>query len=153
MGLKQLELLSDGCEYQKAVSEMRVIFDGLTAMGFDKRVRLDFSIGNDLSYYTGVVFRGYIPSAHRAVLSGGRYDGLSQKFLRGVGALGFALYLNDLESEMTPAAHADAIVTYKDGADAGEVMKKAAELRKKGLSVRVEKNVQDAGKYSIVVEV
>ncbi len=86
-------------------------------------------------------------------MSGGRYDGLSQKFLRGVGALGFALYLNDLENEMTPAAHADALVTYNDGADAGEVMKKAAELRKKGLSVRVEKKGADTGKYSIVVEV
>lgn len=152
-GLIALETLSKNEEYQKAVSEMRVIFEGLKAMGLEKRVRLDFSIGNDLSYYTGVVFRGYIPSAHRAVLSGGRYDGLSQKFLRGVGALGFALYLNDLESEMTPAAHADALVTYSDGADAGEVMKKAAELRKKGLSVRVEKKSADTGKYSIVVEV
>lgn len=152
-GLCILEGLSQNAEYRSAVSEMRTVFEGLKALGFEKRVLLDFSIGNDLSYYTGVVFQGYIPSAHRTVLSGGRYDGLSQKFLRGVGALGFALYLNDLESEMTPAAHADALVTYKDGADAGEVMKKAAELRKKGLSVRVEKTCADTDKYSIVVEV
>lgn len=152
-GLQALEALSGDAEYQKAVSEMRVIFEGLRAMGMEKRVRLDFSIGSDLRYYTGVVFRGYIPSAHRAVLSGGRYDGLSQKFLRGVGALGFALYLNDLESEMAPAAHADALVAYKNGADVGEVMIKAQELRHKGLSVRIEKNPKDTDKYSIVVEV
>lgn len=152
-GLNALETLSENPEYMKAVSEMRMIFGGLKAMGFEKRVRLDFSIANDLSYYTGVVFQGFIPSAHRAVLSGGRYDGLSQKFLRGVGALGFALYLNDLENEMTPASHADALVLYHDSSDASEVMKKATELRTKGLSVRVQKNCADTEKYSIVVEV
>jgi len=152
-GISALEALSDDPEYQKAVLEMRVIFEGLKAMGFEKRVRLDFSIVNDLRYYTGVVFQGYIPSAHRAVLSGGRYDGLSQKFLRGVGALGFALYLNDLENEMTPASHADALILYHEGADACEVMKKAAELRNKGLSVRTEKKGAPSDKYSIVVEV
>ncbi len=152
-GIYALKELSNDAGYQAAVSEMRVIFEGLKAMNLEKRVRLDFSIANDLRYYTGVVFQGYIPSAHRAVLSGGRYDGLSQKFLRGVGALGFALYLNDLENEMTPAAHADALVTYKDGADAGEVLKKADELRQKGLSVRIEKAGAETSKYSIVVEV
>ncbi|MBR3929424.1 MAG: ATP phosphoribosyltransferase regulatory subunit [Clostridia bacterium] len=152
-GLCALEGLCADAEYQKAVSDMRVIFEGLRALGFEKRVRLDFSIGNDLSYYTGVVFQGFIPSAHRAVLSGGRYDGLSQKFLRGIGALGFALYLNDLEGGMIPGSHADALVVYGAGADAGEVMKKAEELRKKGLSVRIEKKGASADKYSIVVEV
>ena len=152
-GLEALWKLSDDHEYQSAVSEIRMIFHGLKAMDLEKRVRLDFSIANDLRYYTGVVFQGYIPSAHRAVLSGGRYDGLSQKFLRGVGALGFALYLNDLENEMTPAAHADALVMYKEGADAGEVLKKAHELRKKGLCVRIEKAGAETSKYSIVVEV
>ena len=152
-GINALKELSNDAGYQAAVSEMRVIFEGLKAMNLEKRVRLDFSIANDLRYYTGVVFQGYIPSAHRAVLSGGRYDGLSQKFLRGVGALGFALYLNDLENEMTPAAHADALVVYKEGANAGEALKKANKLRQKGLSVRIEKAGSDTSKYSIVVEV
>ena len=151
--LNALKELSDDDGFQAAVSELRVIFEGLKEMGLQNYVRLDFSIANDLRYYTGVVFQGYIPSAHRAVLSGGRYDGLSQKFLRGVGALGFALYLNDLESEMTPAAHADALVVYKEGANAGEALKKANELRQKGLSVRIEKAGADTSKYSIIVEV
>ena len=36
----------------------------------------DFSVSNDLGYYSGVVFRGYLPGITASVLAGGQYDKL-----------------------------------------------------------------------------
>lgn len=60
-------------------------------------VRLDLSLANDLDYYNGLVFQGYLEGLPRAVLQGGRYDPLAARFSPGAGAVGFALYLNELE--------------------------------------------------------
>jgi histidyl-tRNA synthetase len=65
----------------------------LTALGYgDDRVSLDLSIARGLAYYTGPVFEAHLTEAPQfgAVFSGGRYDGLVQRFLGekvpGVGA-------------------------------------------------------------------
>mgnify|MGYP002508029908 CR=1 FL=1 len=41
-----------------------------------RRLRLDFSIVNNMDYYNGLIFRGYLPGLPSGVLSGGRYDNL-----------------------------------------------------------------------------
>ncbi|MDL2252887.1 ATP phosphoribosyltransferase [Ruminococcaceae bacterium OttesenSCG-928-I18] len=61
------------------------------------QLRLDFSILNDIDYYNGLIFQGFVKGASQALLSGGRYDNLMQRFQKRQGALGFALYLNVLE--------------------------------------------------------
>ena len=48
------------------------------------------------SYYNGVVFKGYVKGVPRAVLSGGRYDHLMRRFEKPQAAVGFALYLSEL---------------------------------------------------------
>lgn len=40
----------------------------------------DFGLVRDLAYYTGPVFQGYIEGEHEAVLSGGVYDDLFERF-------------------------------------------------------------------------
>jgi ATP phosphoribosyltransferase regulatory subunit len=44
----------------KAVDELRTIMDILKADGLDKKVRIDFSIVNDMNYYSGVLFKGFV---------------------------------------------------------------------------------------------
>lgn len=61
------------------------------------RVRLDLSLIGDDDYYNGVIFAGYVNGLPSAVLSGGRYDKVMEKFSKKCGAVGFALYLNELE--------------------------------------------------------
>lgn len=74
-------------------------------------VRLDLSLANDLDYYNGLVFQGYLEGLPRPVLRGGRYDPLAARFSPGAGAVGFALYLNELERpapQSGPAVHISA---------------------------------------------
>ena len=55
---------------------------------------VDLSMLNDLGYYSGVIFQGYISKAPSPVLAGGRYDPLLRRLHREIGAVGFALFLD-----------------------------------------------------------
>ena len=44
---------------------------------------LDLSLADEMEYYNGLVFTGYVAGVPRAVLKGGRYDYLMQKFTPG----------------------------------------------------------------------
>ena len=62
----------------------------------------DFSLVQELSYYTGPVFEGYIPETRERILSGGIYDALYREFSPDSGpgkvAAGFALDVSELAS-------------------------------------------------------
>ncbi len=60
-------------------------------------LRVDFSIVDDVNYYNGVLFKGFLPQVPAPVLSGGRYDRLMRKLRRRSGAVGFAVYTDALE--------------------------------------------------------
>ena len=60
-------------------------------------VNIDFSVVNDMNYYNGIVFRGFISGIPAGVLSGGQYDKLMKKMGRSSSAIGFAVYLDMLE--------------------------------------------------------
>ena len=60
-------------------------------------VNIDFSVVNDMNYYNGIVFRGFISGIPAGVLSGGQYDKLMRKMGRSSSAIGFAVYLDMLE--------------------------------------------------------
>lgn len=86
-----------GAEMKQAVGELSRLYGALDSLGLAECVRLDFSLLNDLDYYNGLVFQGYVEGAPRMVLGGGRYDRLMRKFGKEGGGLGFALYLNELD--------------------------------------------------------
>lgn len=65
------------------------------------RLFFDLSLVGEAGYYTGLAFQGYIESLPRAVLAGGRYDGLMEKVGRSQGAAGFALYLGEIAPAFT----------------------------------------------------
>ena len=77
-------------------------------LGEDGRgVQLDLSLADEMEYYNGLVFHGYVAGAPRAVLKGGRYDYLMQRFTPGANAIGFALYIDELERPAAQDAGAE----------------------------------------------
>lgn len=57
------------------------------------KVNLDLSMIPDLDYYDGIVFKGYCQGTSKKVISGGRYDKLTEMFGRNVSAVGFMVDL------------------------------------------------------------
>ena len=99
-GLEELEkvsrVLTTEAERQ-AFRQLEALWAILAAGGCGDSVCLDFSVGNNMRYYSGVVFRGYLEGIASSVLSGGQYDKLPRKMGRKAKAIGFAIYLDLLQ--------------------------------------------------------
>ena len=80
---------------EAAAAELKAITEELAGAGGS--IRLDMTLAGEMEYYNGLVFQGYLESLPRPVLKGGRYDLLMQKFTPGAGAIGFAVYLDELD--------------------------------------------------------
>jgi len=86
-----------------ALDELRALCRTLEEQGQTGRLKLDLSLVNDMEYYNGLVLQGYLDGLPRAVLKGGQYDLLAQQFRPGARAIGFALYLDELNRFFDPA--------------------------------------------------
>ena len=102
------------------------------------KVRLDFSLGNDMKYYSGLVFKGYVRGVPASVLSGGQYDRLLSHMGKNARAIGFALYLDQLEQlEETAEWDVDTLLLC-GGADPAEILAAAESLPGTVLAVKTE---------------
>ena len=90
----KLRSISINDETDTALNELETLRDVLQELGVLQDINLDFSIVNDIGYYDGIIFQGFIEGIPTKVLSGGRYDMLMRKFNNRSGAIGFAVYLN-----------------------------------------------------------
>jgi len=127
--LAKLKPYLTGEREKKAFEE----FGGLCAL-LEKggHLRVDFSVGNDLKYYSGVVFKGYIEGVPAGVLSGGQYDKLLQKMGRKSGAIGFAVYLDLLETREEAEYDVDTVLLHDAGADPIGLVAAAEQLSEEG---------------------
>lgn len=95
--LEALEPICTGAAARAALEELRGLAELLAGSAHANRIRFDFSIVNDMSYYNGIVFRGFLAGISEGVLAGGQYDKLLRRMGRKGGAVGFAIYLDLLE--------------------------------------------------------
>lgn len=133
----------------RALDELSAVYALLLGSGLEQKLRLDFSIVNDIGYYTGVIFQGYVSRAPRAVLSGGRYDKLPEKFGSTAGAIGFALYLDQVAERYaaTPEYDVDALVLYTPDCDLAALSRAVQFLLESGNRVRTERSIPEGLRY------
>ena len=96
-----------------------------------------------MSYYNGFVFRGFLDGVCDGVLAGGQYDRLMAKMNRKSGAVGFAIYLDELEQLQSADSgfDIDVLVLYDDSVSAEDVAKAVAAQATLGKSVSAQKCV------------
>ncbi len=92
--LRELKLTE---KTEKSLEELEVLLSQLKEAGLEDKVNVDFSVINNMKYYNGIVFKGFISGIPTGILSGGQYDNLMQKMGRKSGAIGFAVYMDELE--------------------------------------------------------
>ena len=111
-------------------------------------LRIDFSVVDDIHYYNGIVFKGFIRGVPDAVLSGGQYDKLMQKMKRKSAAIGFAVYMDLLERLEGDSAEydVDTVLLYDDEPIA-EISAAARQLRESGISVAVYRQIPENLRY------
>ncbi len=94
--LPALSALAINKELSAAIAELESIVAGLAALGLSDRLIIDFSVVNDMNYYNGIAFKGFVRGIPVGVLSGGEYDGLLKKMQKNEKGIGFAVYLDEL---------------------------------------------------------
>ncbi len=135
--LPKLRELTRGTQAEESVDELEKLYELLKITNKENKIRLDFSVINDLGYYNGIVFQGFIKDIPFAILSGGRYDNLISKFNIEGGAIGFAIYMDliELYRKGDNEFDVDVLVIYKN-ADVKDVINTVAEQRKNGKTVK-----------------
>ena len=119
---------------KQALEELTGVWNLLNAAGYGKNIRLDFSVGTNMKYYSGVVFKGYLAGIPESVLSGGQYDRLPQKMGRKARAIGFAIYV-DLLQELNREenlADVDTVILHDGAVPLTELTRAAEEAAKNG---------------------
>ena len=92
--LASLKGLSERVEYTSALRVLEALDKLLTRVDPEDRVRFDFSVVNDMNYYNGLVFKGFINGISDGVLAGGEYGRLLSDMGYSGDAIGFAIYLD-----------------------------------------------------------
>ena len=68
---------------------------------YHEHIRIDFSVVNNLNYYNGIVFRGFVEGIPESILSGGQYDNLMKLMgHKNCKAIGFAVYIDLIERQV-----------------------------------------------------
>lgn len=148
--LSQLESICDGNDaMEAALTELKNISAAFDDSVFASNVRFDFSLVNDMNYYDDIVFQGFIKGIPEVILSGGRYDRLMKRIGHDTGAIGFALYLDLLETirEGGKKYDVDAVLLYEEGVDSKQLRETLKELSSNNIRVSVQKSVPSGMSY------
>ncbi len=126
-----------------AVKRLEKIYNVLKMYGLEKFITFDLSMtGGTYGYYTGIIFRGYTFGTGDAIVKGGRYDKLLEKFGKESPSIGFAIVVDELMNAMNRQklrivyTRKNTMILYDDG-KAGEAVSLAKDLRKKAKNVEL----------------
>ena len=128
-----------------AIARLEKLYEVLKLYGVEEYVSFDLGMLSNYNYYTGVIFKAYTYGVGDAVVKGGRYDNLLNKFGKEASAIGFVIVVDDimeaLSRQKVNLALADEkqTITYKDGdsKDFASKLQKVQELRSQGIAVEL----------------
>ena len=147
--LKALENHLEGEMAKAAWDELYALANLFRGSEYENKIRLNLSLVDDMKYYNGLVFKGYLAGIWESVLSGGRYDTLPQHMGRKAGAVGFAVYMDLLENlpGRERESDVDVLLLYPQGAEPAIVAGKVRELQAEGKTVSAQKIIPEKLRY------
>lgn len=138
------EILTDE-QSRAALDELCAVLSLLADEPWYDHIRLDFSVVNDLNYYNGIVFQGFVRDVSTVVLSGGQYDLLMQKMGKKSGAVGFAVYPDRLDNlaQDKKKYDVDAVLLYDEASDPFVLRDTLRRMASDGLRVTAQRSCPD----------
>ena len=129
-------------------------FGNILALLPTENIRIDFSVINDMNYYNGIVFQGFVPSIPTDVLSGGQYDNLMRRMEKKLGAIGFAIYLDRLESLVSPRRDfdVDVLLLYTQENTPAQILSALQGLTNQGLCVLAQRTIPERLTYRQLIK-
>ncbi len=81
----------------KAIDHLEKIYSIIDGLQLGDHLTIDLGEIRGFDYYSGILFRAYVPGLGFEVANGGRYDGLPAQFGHDTPAVGFSFSLDRLE--------------------------------------------------------
>ena len=131
-----------------ALRRLEKIYEILKLYGVEKFVTFDLSMSGTYGYYTGIIFRGYTYGTGDAILKGGRYDHLVEKFGKKSASIGFAIVIDELMKALIRQkirivyTRKNTIVLYDEGR-LREAIALAKDFRRKAKNTELVKKSKD----------
>ena len=151
--LPSLASACEGLNVSDALQELEAIVAVLRVNGLAENTRIDLSVVHDIHYYSGVVFQGFVDGVPSSILIGGRYDRLLHKMGKQGGAIGFAVYLDQLERlhREVRACDADILCLYDEKDDPAALTLAVKAWNEQGKSVLIQKEIPAQMRFGEIV--
>ena len=152
--LQRLSPLCTTREEQAALRQLQALASLLQATPYAGNIHFDFSIVNNMKYYNGFVFKGFLRGVCQGVLAGGQYDKLMVRLGRSARAIGFALYLDLLDEleEQTDGLDVDVLLLYDAATPPQMLAAKIEALQQAGRRVSAQRAVPEKLRYETVID-
>ena len=149
LALPRLKALQPSLPESPALSQFFRILEALQSAPAADLLCVDFSVVDNVHYYNGIVFKGFVSGVPNRVLSGGQYDRLMKKMNRRCGAIGFAVYTDALQplADAPKAYDVDILLLYSDASPLVAVMEKVGQLTQDGNSVMAARQIPEGLRY------
>lgn len=127
----------------EALTQLEDLSRLLDTTPFSSKFVFDFSVVNNMNYYNGIVFKGFLSGVSGGILAGGQYDKLMGKMDRRCGAIGFAVYLDLLEQlpDSRKGYDVDVVLLYEPDTDPAAVAAQVQRLTSEGRTVSAQRAV------------
>ena len=94
--IEKAKQLSVNKNMTESIIYLEDLYLSLKELGYEKYITVDLSMVPRVDYYSGIIFKGYIDGIGKAILRGGRYNGLLKNFGQDKPAIGFSIDINEL---------------------------------------------------------
>jgi ATP phosphoribosyltransferase, regulatory subunit len=118
----------------QALDHLEEIYGVFEKLNLARHLTIDLGEIQGFDYYTGILFRAYVPQLGFEVANGGRYDGLTATFGDDLPAVGFSFSLDRLEQISTPRLTVSD--NYAEDVN-GNAFDRALQLRCEGKAVKL----------------
>ena len=142
---KKIALNNKTLDAVRRLEELHVL---LVSYGVDKYITYDLSMRGNYDYYTGIIFRGYTYGTGDAIVKGGRYDHLMEKFGKASPSIGFVIVVDELMNAFArqkleiPYKLKNTMILYDENRQS-EAIKLAKEFRSSGKRTELTKKRAD----------
>ena len=125
-----------------AIDRLEQIYEVLKLYGAEEYVSFDLGLLSQYHYYTGIVFKAYTYGIGDAVVTGGRYNHLLQKFGKEASAIGFVVVVDDMlealnRQKVNLAVEENRQIIYYNMENYREQLAKSIAYRKQGMAVEL----------------
>ncbi|MFC3040184.1 ATP phosphoribosyltransferase regulatory subunit [Virgibacillus xinjiangensis] len=94
--IRQAEAIIQNTEMKNLLKSLVDVYEVLKDYGEEDALVFNLGLINNMNYYSGIIFQGFVEHVGKPLLMGGRYDNLGEQFSSPMPAIGFAFEVDDL---------------------------------------------------------